>query len=52
MSCELIYNVRVMVLRSLPSLSYDKDLFCGLLSAGMLPNFAVNDTSSVFGQQL
>lgn len=54
MSCEQIYNVRVMVLGSLSSLSYDKDLFlfCGLLSAGILPIFAVNDTSSVSGEQL
>lgn len=51
MSCEQIYNVRVTAFRSLSSLSYDKDLFRGLLSAGILPNFAVNDTSSVFGEQ-
>lgn len=37
------------MLRSLPSLSYDKDLFSVLLSAETLLNFAVN---SVFGEEL
>lgn len=46
MSWEQIYYVRVMVVGFLSSLAFDKDLFCILLSAGTLPNFAVNATNN------
>lgn len=33
-------------------LSWDKDVFFVILSTGTLPNFTVDATNSVFGEQL